>query len=98
MAENNLTQMEIVDTQKSVTSELVSTEIKELILFNDDFNTFDHVINSLVEICGHEILQAEQCAFIVHYKGKCVIKKGSLKELMVFKNALQQRTLTVAIN
>ena len=90
--------MQIVKSKESVISELKSTEIKELILYNDDFNTFDHVINSLVEICGHETIQAEQCAFIVHYKGKCIIKKGVFKELLVYKNALQQRNLTVAIN
>lgn len=98
MAENNLIKMEIVETKENVISELKATEIKELILFNDDFNTFDHVIKSLILICDHEVVQAEQCTFIVHYKGKCVIKKGTLKELLVLKMALQQRNLTVAIS
>ena len=89
--------MQIIKTKEFISSQLKSTEIKELVLFNDDVNTFDHVISSLVEVCGHDVLQAEQCAFIVHYKGKCVIKNGTQKELIVYKNALQQKSLTVAI-
>lgn len=53
----------------------------ELILFNDDVNTFDHVIETLVKICKHDSLQAEQCAMIVHYKGKCTVKTGALSSL-----------------
>jgi ATP-dependent Clp protease adaptor protein ClpS len=52
-----------------------------LILYNDDINTFDHVIKSLVEVCGHDPVQAEQCALIVHFKGCCEVKKG-LKEVL----------------
>ena len=51
-------------------------EIFSLILYNDEVNSFDHVIKSLVEICGHDSVQAEQCALIVHLKGKCEIKSG----------------------
>jgi ATP-dependent Clp protease adaptor protein ClpS len=53
----------------------------EIILFNDDVNTFDHVINSLVDCCDHTYEQAEQCAYIVHYSGKCGVKTGSYEEL-----------------
>lgn len=53
----------------------------EIILFNDDYNTFDHVIETLVKVCQHNELQAEQCAIIVHFKGKCAVKTGSLSEL-----------------
>jgi ATP-dependent Clp protease adaptor protein ClpS. len=45
------------------------SETGSLILYNDDINTFDHVIKSLVEVCGHDSVQAEQCAMIVHFKG-----------------------------
>jgi ATP-dependent Clp protease adaptor protein ClpS len=48
----------------------------EIILFNDDVNTFDHVIDALVAICEHTSEQAEQCAILVHYKGKCTVKTG----------------------
>ncbi len=53
----------------------------EIILYNDDVNTFDHVINTLVDYCGHTYEQAEQCAYIVHFSGKCVVKTGSFEEL-----------------
>lgn len=53
----------------------------EIVLFNDDVNTFDHVIETLVYACEHTPIQAEQCAWIVHYKGKCTVKTGSYEEL-----------------
>tara|TARA_R110002073_G_scaffold57778_4_gene146710 strand:+ start:125267 stop:125542 length:276 start_codon:yes stop_codon:yes gene_type:complete len=53
----------------------------EIILFNDDVNTFDHVIASLMNVCQHSPEQAEQCAYLVHYKGKCGVKTGEYKEL-----------------
>ncbi len=53
----------------------------EIVLFNDDVNTFDHVIEMLINTCEHTSEQAEQCAIIVHYKGKCTVKTGDLKDL-----------------
>lgn len=53
----------------------------EIVMYNDDVNTFDHVIDTLIRVCNHEPLQAEQCALIVHYKGKCTVKTGSIDEL-----------------
>lgn len=53
----------------------------EIVLFNDDVNTFDHVIETLVYVCEHTPIQAEQCAWIVHYKGKCTVKTGSYDDL-----------------
>lgn len=53
----------------------------EIVLYNDDVNTFDHVIETLIRVCNHTSEQAEQCAIIVHYKGKCTVKTGSLDEL-----------------
>ncbi|MCU0363000.1 MAG: ATP-dependent Clp protease adaptor ClpS [Bacteroidales bacterium] len=61
---------------------------KVLMLYNDDFNTFDHVIKSLVEVCGHDSIQAEQCALIVHFRGKCDIKRGSDNLLAAMCNSL----------
>ncbi|MDD3722686.1 MAG: ATP-dependent Clp protease adaptor ClpS [Lutibacter sp.] len=55
--------------------------LHEIILFNDDVNTFDFVIDSLIEICDHTAEQAEQCALLVHYKGKCAVKTGEYDEL-----------------
>lgn len=54
----------------------------EIIIYNDDVNTFDHVIETLVRVCSHTSEQAEQCALIIHYKGKCTVKTGPIKELV----------------
>jgi ATP-dependent Clp protease adaptor protein ClpS len=64
-----------------------------LILFNDDVNTFEHVIKSLVEICGHDPVQAEQCALIVHFKGKCEIKSGPVEVLNAMSRSLNVKGL-----
>lgn len=53
----------------------------EIVLYNDDVNTFDFVIDSLVDVCDHTLEQAEQCTILVHYKGKCTVKTGELKDL-----------------
>ncbi|AUC15960.1 ATP-dependent Clp protease adaptor ClpS [Tenacibaculum sp. MEBiC06402] len=57
------------------------TREHEIILYNDDVNTFDFVIDSLVNVCDHTLEQAEQCTILVHYKGKCAVKTGEYKEL-----------------
>ena len=53
----------------------------EIVLYNDEVNTFDHVIDTLIRVCNHTSVQAEQCAILVHYKGKCTVKTGSFDEL-----------------
>lgn len=58
--------------------DLVARNSYTLVLINDDFNTFEYVIKSLVEVCGHDPVQAEQCAIITHFKGSCEVKSGSL--------------------
>jgi ATP-dependent Clp protease adaptor protein ClpS len=68
-----------------------------LILFNDDYNTFEHVIESLVEICGHDPVQAEQCALIAHHRGSCEIKTGMKKILLSMRTGLLDRNLSCEI-
>ncbi|WKN33654.1 ATP-dependent Clp protease adaptor ClpS [Porifericola rhodea] len=63
-------------------------ENKDLIVLNDDYNTFDHVINTLIKVCKHSPEQAEQCTLIIHYKGKCSVKKGSYEELKPKRDAI----------
>lgn len=70
----------------------------EIILFNDDVNTFDHVIDCLMRICQHGPEQAEQCAWIVHLKGKCSVKRGKLTELTPRCSALLDEGLSAAVN
>ena len=59
----------------------VDEDLCDIVVFNDDVNTFEHVINTLVKICKHSAEQAEQCTVIIHYKGKCAVKKGTFLEL-----------------
>ena len=68
-----------------------------LILYNDDHNTFDHVIETLVEVCGHDPVQAEQCALIAHHKGSCEIKSGRKNKLMTMQAGLLNRNLNCEI-
>ena len=70
---------------------------KSLVLFNDDFNSFDHVIDCLVAICEHDPIQAEQCALITHFNGRCVIKNGNTEDLLYLKNDLQHYNLDTEI-
>ncbi len=56
-------------------------QLSEIVLFNDDVNTFDHVIDTLIAVCDHTPEQAEQCSLIVHYKGKCTVKTGEYEDL-----------------
>lgn len=69
----------------------------EIVLYDDDVNTFDFVIESLIDVCGHDSLQAEQCTMIVHYNGKCSVKKGSYAELKPPCSALLDRGLSAEI-
>ncbi|ESU21296.1 hypothetical protein FCR2A7T_05930 [Flavobacterium cauense R2A-7] len=86
---------EKIKEQVSV-EELLSSNY-EIILFNDDVNTFDHVIDTLMAVCNHEPLQAEQCALLVHYTGKCAVKTGSYKELEPLCSKLLQADLSAEI-
>lgn len=70
----------------------------QLILFNDDVNSFEHVIDLLIKYCNHDAVQAEQCALLVHYKGKCSVKRGAIKELKLISEILSENGLTVEIN
>ena len=70
---------------------------KSLVLYNDDVNTFDWVIESLVDICKHTFEQAEQCSILVHFKGKCAVKEGALDKLKPLKDGLTDRGLSAVI-
>lgn len=61
---------------------------KGLIVLNDDYNTFEHVINTLIKVCKHTPEQAEQCTMIIHYKGKCSVKNGTYEELKPMRDAI----------
>jgi len=88
----------VQEKTKSISkSDEQKSKIRELVLFNDDFNTFDFVIETLIEVCGHEPHQAEQCTLLVHYKGKCGVKSGPYTELKPIYKEMLNRSLTVEI-
>jgi len=72
-------------TKEKVLEELLLEEDvlaqNEIVLYNDDVNTFDHVIETLIYACDHTSEQAEQCSLLVHYKGKCTVKTGGYEDL-----------------
>lgn len=74
-----------MSTKEKVLEEVLLDEAtsfnNEIVLYNDDVNTFDHVIDTLIRVCRHTPEQAEQCSIIVHYKGKCTVKTGEYKDL-----------------
>ncbi|MGM8362589.1 ATP-dependent Clp protease adaptor ClpS [Flavobacterium sp. ARAG 55.4] len=67
--------------RERVSVQEVTAKNNEIIVYNDDVNTFDHVIETLMRVCQHTPEQAEQCSLIVHYNGKCTVKTGSLDKL-----------------
>ncbi len=71
--------------------------MREIVVHNDDVNTFEHVIECLMKYCGHEPIQAEQCAWIVHHNGKCSVKRGTYIELEPRCTALQECGLSAEI-
>lgn len=87
----------IEKTQEVAEVEELLVDQFDLILYNDDVNTFDHVINQLVKYCDHNLIQAEQCAYIVHYNGKCQVKHGQFDTLRPICEALLEKGLTAKI-
>lgn len=69
----------------------------QIIVWNDDVNTFEWVIEALVEICGHTFEQAEQCAFIIHYSGKYAVKNGTYSDLRPMCDAILDRGISATL-
>jgi ATP-dependent Clp protease adaptor protein ClpS len=89
----------MVKTQEVVENQLVDLLVDQqnLIVYNDHVNTFDHVIDSLIKICKHDPIQAEQCTMLIHYKGKCSVKSGEWSALEPLCTALLDRGITAEI-
>jgi ATP-dependent Clp protease adaptor protein ClpS len=77
-------QEELADVMEAVET----TEVMDLVVFNDEVNTFDHVIATLIRVCKHTPEQAEQCTMLIHYKGKCAVKTGSFDFLKPMRQAI----------
>ncbi|MGC1516668.1 MAG: ATP-dependent Clp protease adaptor ClpS [Maribacter sp.] len=88
-------------TKEEISVELLledeTVKQNEIVLFNDEVNTFDHVINTLMSVCEHSPEQAEQCSLIVHYKGKCTVKTGEYDDLKPRCSKLLQAGLSAEI-
>jgi ATP-dependent Clp protease adaptor protein ClpS len=74
--------------QVDVLEAVETTDLLDLVVFNDDVNTFDHVIDTLIRVCKHSQEQAEQCTLLIHYKGKCAVKSGSFDFLKPLREAI----------
>jgi ATP-dependent Clp protease adaptor protein ClpS len=85
-------------TKFSESSDIVETRIRELVIHNDDFNTFDFVIRTLIEVCNHEPEQAEQCTLIIHHKGKCPVLSGDYYTLEPIYREILNRGITATID
>lgn len=60
---------------------VLEERVTRILVYNDDVNTFDHVIDTFIEVLGHDPIQAEQCAYIIHFKGKCIVKSGAYEDM-----------------
>ena len=84
-------------TDVDVLDEVVETDVHNLVVFNDEVNTFDHVIETLIDVCAHTPEQAEQCTLLIHYKGKCSVKNGSWEELVPMRNEICRRGISAEV-
>ena len=84
--------------EEALTENVVdSIEERNLVVYNDDFNTFDHVIDTLIRVCKHEVKQAEQCTYLIHYKGKCAVKDGTYEKLKPMKEGISEAGIKAVI-
>lgn len=74
-----------------------TTDIMDLVVFNDDYNTFAHVIETLIRVCKHSSEQAEQCTWIIHHNGKCTVKTGTFDFLKPMREAICEEGIDARI-
>ena len=86
-------EQELVDLLEAIET----TEVKDLVVFNDDFNTFEHVIETLIRVCKHSPEQAEQCTWLIHHKGKCTVRTGAFEELDPMREAICEEGIDAKI-
>ena len=93
MARTSPKEKELVDVLEA--TEI--TDVKDLVVFNDNYNTFEHVIHTLIRVCEHTQEQAEQCTWIIHHKGKCTVKTGAIDVLRPLREAICQEGIDAKI-
>ncbi len=86
-----------VETEEKVETQEIIEVSHKLLVYNDEVNTFDHVIDTLMDICEHTPEQAEQCTWIIHYKGKCAVKSGSFDDLVPMRQGICDRGISAEI-
>lgn len=84
--------------QNQVIEVALDEELRDLVVYNDDFNTFEHVIQTLVKVCRHNLEQAEQCTLIIHHKGKCAVKSGTFDELRPMRESICEAGIDAKIH
>lgn len=87
----------MIKEEEDILIEDKKTEKRQIIIYNDDVNTFENVIQSLVEVCNHDYIQAEQCATQIHFNGKCDVKSGDFETLKPYHEELIRRKLSSKI-
>ena len=92
-----MSKKEKIQHKENETTDVLNSDNKFLILYNDDYHTFDYVIDALIDICKHEEEQAVQCTYLVHYKGKADVKKGSYSFLKPMMAQLKAKDLKAVI-
>jgi ATP-dependent Clp protease adaptor protein ClpS len=93
MGRTSTQERELVEVQDAVDT----THLNDLVVFNDDFNTFEHVIETLINICRHTAEQAEQCTWIIHHKGKCTVRTGPYEELNPMRQGICEKGIDAKI-
>jgi ATP-dependent Clp protease adaptor protein ClpS len=88
----------LTDTEVEILEKTVELDMMKLVIYNDEVNTFDWVIDTLMEVCNHTSEQAEQCTLIIHYKGKCAVKEGTFEELTGMRNEICRRGISAEIH
>ena len=83
--------LELVDVKTKTTSPY------QIIVWNDDVNTFEWVIETLIEVCGHSYEQAEQCAYIIHFSGRYAVKNGTYEDLRPMVDAILDRGISATL-
>ena len=86
-----------IDVLDEVIEEIIQTDLCRLVVFNDEVNSFDWVIETLMDVCEHSPEQAEQCTLIIHYKGKCSVKNGSWEELVPLRQEICRRGISAEV-
>jgi ATP-dependent Clp protease adaptor protein ClpS len=85
------------EEEVEVLEEVIDVEQNDLVVYNDDVNTFEFVIETLIDVCGHTPEQAEQCTLLIHFKGKCAVKKGTFEELTPMRNDICRRGISAEV-